>query len=229
MGTGRSRGRASGGKKSSLVSREVRLRSPDDRTTGYLFLPLIYPITIFLLVNTSFMNNAIWVLSAIFALSAGFTDARWRKIPNWLTYPAVPVAILLHAIANGWPGAKLSLLGTALGLGLLLPFVLIRSLGGGDWKLVSALGAFFGPARLIQVLIFTLLINGAMALVMVIWKRRVGKTLRNIANMTASFFRFHLPGEAHTIDNPEAIKVPFGVAAAIAVLIYIPSQIGHSF
>jgi prepilin peptidase CpaA len=183
------------------------------------------------------VNKTIWILSAVFALTAGFTDARWRRIPNWLTYPAVPIAIVLHTMASGWPGAKLSLLGTALGLGLLLPFVLIRSLGGGDWKLVGGLGAFFGyntatpfvQQRLIQVLIYTLLINGVMALVLVIWKKRLGKTLRNVATMTASFFRFHLPGADMTIDNPEAVKVPFGVAAAIAVLIYIPSQIGRPF
>lgn len=174
------------------------------------------------------MNQTIWILSAIFALSAGITDARSRRIPNWLTYPAIPLAILLHTIAGGWPGAKLSLLGTALGLGVLLPFVLVRSLGGGDWKLVGALGAFFGcnkqHCRLLEVLIYTLLINGVMALVMVIWKKRVGKTLRNLAHLIAAFFRFHLPPSDLSIDNPEAVKVPFGVAAAVAVLIYVSSQ-----
>ena len=149
---------------------------------------------------------------------------RWRRIPNWLTYPAIPGAIVLHAVAGGWSGARLSLLGTALGLGILLPFVLIRSLGGGDWKLVGGLGAFFGTQRLITVLILTLLINGFMAICMIIWKRRVGQTLRNLGRMTAAFLSLHLPGGDLTIDNPEAVKVPFGVAAAIAVLIYTSGQ-----
>ena len=175
------------------------------------------------------MNQAIWILSALFALAAGVTDARWRRIPNWLTYPAVPVAILFHTLDAGWHGAKLSMLGTALGLGLLLPLVLIRSLGGGDWKLIGALGAFFGPTRLLYVLVYTLLINGVMALVLVTWKKRWGKTLRNVAGMAGMFFRFHLPGADMTIDNPEATKVPFGVAAAIAVLIYVPGQLGRLF
>jgi prepilin peptidase CpaA len=173
------------------------------------------------------VNNLIWILAAAFALTAGITDLRWRRIPNWLTYSAIPLAIVLHTSADGWRGAKLSLLGTALGLGILLPFVLIRSLGGGDWKLVGGLGAFFGPARLIQVLIYTLLINGAMALVMVIWNRRVVRTVVNLGRMFAAFFKLHLPGQDLTIDNPEAAKVPFGVAAAIAVLLYTALQ--HSW
>ena len=175
------------------------------------------------------MNQAIWILSALFALTAGVTDARWRRIPNWLTYPAVPIAILLHTLDAGWHGATLSLLGTTLGLGILLPLVLIRSLGGGDWKLIGALGAFFGPTRLLYVLVYTLLINGVMALVLVTWKKRLGKTLRNVAGMAGMFFRFHLPGADMTIDNPEATKVPFAVAAAIAVLIYVPGQLGRPF
>ena len=170
------------------------------------------------------MNKLIWTLSAAFALTAGITDLRWRRIPNWLTYSAVPVAIILHALADGWRGARLSLLGTALGLGLLLPFVLLRSLGGGDWKLVGGLGAFFGWQRLITVLIWTLLINGLMALGMIIWKKRIRQTLRNVGRMLAAFLKLHLPGQDLTIDNPEAVKIPFGVAAAIAVLLYTALQ-----
>ncbi len=175
------------------------------------------------------MNKTLWILSIIFSLTAGITDLRWRRIPNWLTYPAIPCAVILHSMAGGWHGAKLSLLGTALGLGLLLPFVLIRSLGGGDWKLVGGLGAFFGPQRLMEVLVWAVLINGVMALCLIIWRRRVGQTLRNMGRMFAAFFSLHLPGSDLTIENPNATKVPFGVAAAIAVLLYTSRHIGEAF
>ena len=170
------------------------------------------------------MAKTIWILAAAFALTAGITDLRWRRIPNWLTYPGIVTAIILHSALGGWHGARLSLLGAALGLGLLLPFVLLRSLGGGDWKLIGGLGAFFGPQRLVIVLVFTLLINGVMALVFIIWKKRMGQTLRNMGRMIGAFGSFHLPGQDLTLDNPDAAKVPFGVAAAIAVLLYTSTQ-----
>jgi len=162
----------------------------------------------------------VWLLPALFAATAGFTDWRSRRIPNWLTIGGLVLGILVNSATRGWPGAKDSLLGAALGLALLLPFVLMRSLGAGDWKLVGALGAFLGPSRLITVLFATVLVAGLMAVILVIWKRRLGQTLRNIGRMLAAVFSFHLPGPEVSLDNPEALKIPFGVAAAIAVLLH---------
>lgn len=171
------------------------------------------------------MATTLWICAAIFALAAGITDLRWRKIPNWLTYSAVPVAVALHWVCAGPRSALLSLAGAGLGLAILLPFVLLRQLGGGDWKLVGALGAFFEPRRLILVLFLTLIINLFMAIIFVIWRRRLGQTLRNVGRMLVSFTVFRTPGTDLSIDNPEAAKVPFGIAAAVAVLLYVSSQL----
>jgi prepilin peptidase CpaA len=165
-------------------------------------------------------KQVLWLLPALFAAIAGFTDWRSRRIPNWLSISGLALGILVNSLTRGWVGAKDSLLGAGLGLVLLLPFVIMRSLGAGDWKLVGALGAFLGPSPLITVLFATVLIAGLMALILVIWKRRMGQTLRNIAHMLAAVFSFHLPGPEISLDNPEALKVPFGVAAAIAVVLF---------
>ena len=170
------------------------------------------------------MPQTLWILAAAFALTAGITDFRSRKIPNWLTYPAIPVAILLHWIIAGPHAALLSLGGAAIGLVILLPFVLLGGLGGGDWKLVGGLGAFFEPRRLVPVLILTLMINGIMALALILWKKRVGKTARNLGRMAAAIFKLHTPGPELRIDNSESEKVPFGIAAAIATLLYVAAQ-----
>jgi len=170
------------------------------------------------------VNEGVWMLAALLAVIGGWTDWRSRRIPNWLTVPGLLAGILVNSVAGGWTGAKASLLGAALGLGLLLPFVLVRSLGAGDWKLVGALGAFLGPQRLIAVLFATILVAGVMAAVLIVWKRRVRETLRNMWHMLAAFFTFHMPGSELTLENPQALKVPFGVAVAIAVVLYTVRQ-----
>lgn len=170
------------------------------------------------------MVKTLWILADAFALIAGFSDLRWRRIPNWLTYPAVPIAILLHWIVAGKHAALLSLAGAALGLGFLLPFVLLRLLGGGDWKMVGVLGAFFGVRRLIPILFLALVVSAIMALGLVLWQRRIGQTVRNIGQMLTSMFMLHSLGSGLSIDDPASAKIPFGIAAAIAVVAYVASQ-----
>ena len=169
-------------------------------------------------------KEGFWMLAIVPAVIAGWTDWRSRRIPNWLTLPTLIAGIVVNSVAAGWMGAKESLLGAGLGLGILLPFVLIRSLGAGDWKLIGALGAFLGPSRLITVLMWTILVAGLMAVVLIIWKKRVKQTARNLAHMIAGLFAFHLPGPEVSLDNPESSKIPFGVAVAVTVVLYTVSQ-----
>ena len=159
-------------------------------------------------------------MPALLAFAAGWTDWRSRRIPNWLTVPGLLLGIAANSWLHGWPGTKDSLLGAALGLALLLPFVLINSLGAGDWKFVGALGAFLGPQNLLTVLLLGILVNGVMAAIMIVRKKRVRETVRNLGRMLAAFLSLHLPGPDLTLDNPDLVKVPFGVAVAIATIIY---------
>jgi prepilin peptidase CpaA len=174
------------------------------------------------------LREGVWILAALLAAIAGWTDWRSRRIPNWLTVPGLLVGIAANSLLRGWPGAKDALLGAALGMALLLPFALLRGIGMGDLKLVVALGAFLGPDPLITVLLVAVLVNLVMAVAMVIWKKRVSQTLRNLGRMLGSLSTLRLPGPDLTIENPDLVKVPFGVAFAFAVILYTARQVGGS-
>jgi prepilin peptidase CpaA len=153
-------------------------------------------------------------------MAAGVLDWRFRRIPNWLTVSGFATGVALNTILYRWPGLKAALLGTALGLGLLLPFVWVRSLGAGDWKLAGALGACLGPWQLLSVLMGTILVAGVMALAVVIWKGRLKRTLLNIAHLFAALFSLRMPGSELSLDDPQSTKIPFGVAMAVTVVFY---------
>jgi prepilin peptidase CpaA len=163
---------------------------------------------------------SIWVLAVFIAVWAGVLDWRFKRIPNWLTVSGLVAGLALNSWLNGWAGLKASLLGAALGLGVLLPFVLLRALGGGDWKLVGALGAILGAGRLVDVLIVAIIVAGVMAAVLVIATGRIRDTLHNIWGMLGSFARMQMPGPEVSLDNPESKRIPFGVSVTIAVALY---------
>lgn len=154
------------------------------------------------------------------ALIAGWTDLRSRRIPNWLTVSGFALGIILSSFFQGWGGLKTSLLGALLGLGFLLPFVLLRSLGAGDWKFAGALGTFVGPGLLTDLLIASIFVAGLMAAGLIIYKRRVWQSVRNIGHILVSLVTFRLPGSRVSLDNPDALKVPYGVALALTVILY---------
>src|SRR5580698_10784774 len=125
-------------------------------------------------------QEAIWAVAIGVTLVAAFVDYRSRKIPNWLTVPAFFAAVTLRTALFGWPGAKSALEGTGLALALLLPLVLMRALGAGDWKLMGAVGAFLGPVLFLFVLLGSVLVSGLMAMVEMMRTRRVKETFGNL-------------------------------------------------
>jgi prepilin peptidase CpaA len=156
----------------------------------------------------------------VLALIAGWTDWRSRRIPNWLTVPGVLVGVTVNLLTGGWPGLKTSLLGAGFGLLVLLPFVFLRSLGAGDWKLAGALGAFVGWEVLMTLLMGSILVAGVMALALVIYKRRFKETLGNIGRLLGSILMLRMPGAEVSLDNPQSLKIPYGVALALTTLLF---------
>jgi len=170
------------------------------------------------------MNAAhtIWYCTFGFTLIAAWTDLRDRRIPNWLTIPGIFAGVALNSYLRGWHGTKASLEGAGLALLVLLPLVLLRALGAGDWKLMGAVGAFLGPILLPFVLVGSIFVAGAMAVVQMIRTRKVIETFCNLAILVQGFFSFGLRVNPDiSLDNPVLMKLPFGVAVAGGTLICI--------
>jgi prepilin peptidase CpaA len=166
------------------------------------------------------LSPLILMVAVLLALIAGWIDFRSRRIPNWLTVPGLAVGLAMNITLGGRTGLLASLEGVGVGLALLLPFVLLRSLGAGDWKLAGALGAFTGPGRLVDLLLGSVFVAGVMAVGLIIYKRRTRQTMSNIGHILVSLVTFRLPGDRVSLDNPDSLKVPYGVALAFTVVLY---------
>ena len=146
----------------------------------------------------------------VFALLivATATDLACHKIYNWTTYPGILVALALNgagalAESRGWlsdgagtlewlgcVGFVQSLAGlVACGFCMLLSYVFFR-VGGGDVKLMAMLGSCLGLERGIEVLLWTFVVGGCMALVILVWRIGFVTLLGRIGRQVAVSLRF---------------------------------------
>ncbi len=80
------------------------------------------------------------------AITAAAIDLRTRRVPNVLTMSVALVGLGLAAVGMGRVGIVASAVGCLIGLAMMLPGYLIGATGGGDVKLMAAIGTLLGPA-----------------------------------------------------------------------------------
>jgi prepilin peptidase CpaA len=88
--------------------------------------------------------------------TAIWTDLRSSRIPNWLTFSTMILALAIHAWLGGTQQALFGLAGLATGLGLFLVLYVTAGIGAGDVKLMGAVGVIVGP--------YGALLSGALAI-----------------------------------------------------------------
>ena len=93
------------------------------------------------------------ILAIVLMIGAAW-DLRFHKIPNWLTFPAVALAITYHSSMNGFSGFLFSLEGIGVGIAILIPFYLLGGMGAGDVKLLGASRRAFGSQGCVSRLSF---------------------------------------------------------------------------
>ncbi|MDE1160675.1 MAG: A24 family peptidase [Acidobacteriaceae bacterium] len=153
------------------------------------------------------------------------TDVYSRRVPNWLTLPALAISLVLQGM-HGFIPCMEALLAVVIAGGIFLIFFLAGGMGGGDVKLIAAAAAGVGLSRLPALLVFTSLIGGAMAIFLAVRHRRVKSTLLNIASLTAHHASAGVlqPHPELHVRNQQALRLPYAVAIAAGTVLALCAQ-----
>ena len=149
--------------------------------------------------------------------AAGILDLRTRRIPNRLTVGSLLLALVLSAAA-GFGALSDSLMGAGLGLAVGVVLFAARALGGGDGKLLVAVGAFLGLSRLPGALLLIGILGGFLGLGEAIRRGVILPSLYNAVSMLKRWVTFRRGGEGRTLESPGAVTVPYGVAIALGAI-----------
>ena len=101
--------------------------------------------------------------------------------------------------------------------------------GGGDVKLMAAVGSITGPQSWFLIFILTAMIGGVAALFVLLMRGGFGRTLGNIGHILKEFSHLrspHATREEVDIDSSKAKTLPHGVAICMGTLLYLISLHG---
>lgn len=160
------------------------------------------------------------IVCVLVCLVAAVTDLRSRRIPNWLTFPAIGIGLVLNtiipALSQGLGGLKLGLLSSVVGCLLLLIcfglFGFLRFVGFGDVKLMAAVGALVRWPTALWALVYVGLAGGVIAIGYALFRGRLGKVL---GNLVAIGSRMVKRKEGSAEDEIQLHRIPYGLAILV--------------
>ena len=154
-----------------------------------------------------------------FVVTAAVSDIAWRRIPRWLTLAALVCGLLYHAVYGGIVTAIVAaLIGFASGLALFQ----LGAIGGGDVKLITALGAMLGFSHWVFAMEVAIFASALIALGQAAVTGRLRQTIGGVGDLIR--WLFTSGGKQHPlihVGNSAKLRAPFGAAAALGTLIAI--------
>jgi prepilin peptidase CpaA len=154
-------------------------------------------------------------LAVVCALVASVFDVKYRRIPNFITFPSILVGLALHLALGGWRQLLTSFAaGLICGL-VFLVFYIAGGMGAGDVKLITAVGCIAGMSHVAYLLVLTALSGGAMAVVLALSRGRLRQTITNVGEIAAHHSQEGLqPHPDINLSNVDTLRLPYALAIA---------------
>jgi len=164
------------------------------------------------------MDSMLAGLLFMVLLTAVVTDLRSSRVPNWLTFSAMGIALAAHAWLGNGDAIIYSLAGLGTGLGLFFLLYLAGGIGAGDVKLMAAIGAFVGVYGVLSCAWLAMVIGGIYGIVAMCYQWGVAAAGRRLVH--AAYGAVLVGGSAWTRELALPFKLRYGLAIAAGTLLF---------
>lgn len=174
-------------------------------------------------------NWHIWLVTVTLVVAA-VIDGIKLKVPNWLTFPMVVSGWIFSTTAGAsmlgytwYEALGFSLLGTVVGLLLLLPAYAIGGMGAGDVKLMAGIGAWVWTEHTVYAFAASAVVGGLIAVCMVLLRRSWDKHQAQFWMILGEIMTVKNPDELAAIAKqrkPSMLLLPYGIPMAIGTIGY---------
>src|SRR3984885_8758252 len=153
--------------------------------------------------------------SLLCATLSAVYDVRSRRIPNFITLPAMVFGLILHAALGGWRQLVTAAAGGLICGFIFFVFHLAGGMGAGDVKLITAAGCIAGLPHIGTLLILTSLAGGVMAIALALYRRRFKETILNMCALAVHHTTAGLaPHHELNVGNSKTLRLPYALAIA---------------
>ena len=161
----------------------------------------------------------VFICLAVILLVASIMDFKLRRIPDWLTLPAMTAGLAYHFRTSGSQGLLFSIEGLLLGFVLLALFCLAGGMDEGDVKLLAAVGAFLGPAGVFWACFCTGLLGGMCALLLIVLSRYGKKAYTGCIDRARVFIRTRDITDLRPDRTKETPVLRYGIVITIGTFL----------
>lgn len=171
--------------------------------------------------------GSILTATIAFVIACWVSDIRTREIPNALPALGFALGLALNASHSGAAGLLASLGGSVVAGGLLLGPFLLGGVGGGDVKMMAAIGALLGPWSALNAVLIGFVLGG---LVMMVHLVRIGR-LREKLGATVRMFTGALASRSLSPmrlsdSDAGAVTLPYSVPLGLGTVVVLLSRFG---
>jgi prepilin peptidase CpaA len=169
----------------------------------------------------TYASEVFYLTAALLSAGIGSAyDIKASRIPNALTGSSIVVGLMLHLIIGGWTGLACAILAGVIGGGLFLLFFLMGGMGAGDVKLMAAVGCLVGLESLSRVMIATVLVGAAVALLLAFSRGRLRETMNNVRTLAAHYQEHGLQRHDElSLDNARTLRMPYALPIAAGCMV----------